>query len=111
MGKIAPFGKGLAEFFEELRDFDVCSAHCYDPNEEAKLKSVIEAVGEARFNAMVRGIPDKIGLQSPKPAHRLSKSWLFSFSSVFAGFKRGAVSESCEEVPATMDICPMQSSL
>ena len=31
-------------------DIDVKNARCYDPNEEAKLRHVIGAVGEQRFN-------------------------------------------------------------
>ena len=29
-------------------------AHCYDPNEEAKLRKIIDAVGLERFNNKIR---------------------------------------------------------
>merc|ERR1712151_525551 len=38
----------------ELERFDVLDAHCYDPNEEARLREVIAAVGVERFNERIR---------------------------------------------------------
>mmetsp|Transcript_12874 Transcript_12874/g.22683 ORF Transcript_12874/g.22683 Transcript_12874/m.22683 type:complete len:143 (-) Transcript_12874:131-559(-) len=42
-----------------LSKFDVADAHCYDPNEEAKLRRVITAVGEDQFNDRVRALARK----------------------------------------------------
>ena len=37
-----------------LLAFDVNDSQCFDPNEESKLKMVIDAVGRDRFNGNVR---------------------------------------------------------
>jgi hypothetical protein len=55
--------------WSQLLAFDVDEAHCYDPNEESKLRMVIEAVGSERFNRNVRDLasacqPQRIGTQS-----------------------------------------------
>ena len=39
-----------AEIYASLSAFDVSDAHCFDPNEENKLRRVIEARGAERFN-------------------------------------------------------------
>ena len=41
------------DVMEILTTFDVMNAHCYDPNEEAKLRRVIGEVGEERFNESI----------------------------------------------------------
>jgi hypothetical protein len=40
--------------FNILVNFDVEKAHCYDPNEEARLRKVIDAVGTEMFNGKIR---------------------------------------------------------
>eukprot|EP00622_Pseudochattonella_farcimen_P002489 FR737417.1.p1 GENE.FR737417.1~~FR737417.1.p1 ORF type:complete len:380 (+),score=42.96 FR737417.1:36-1142(+) len=45
-----------SDIMEELTKFDVRNAHCYDPNEEAKLRTVIHAVGQAQFNKRIRNL-------------------------------------------------------
>uniref|UniRef100_A0A7S2WU06 Uncharacterized protein n=1 Tax=Rhizochromulina marina TaxID=1034831 RepID=A0A7S2WU06_9STRA len=40
----------------QLRNFHVNKAHCYDPNEENRLRQVIRAVGESRFHASVHAL-------------------------------------------------------
>ncbi len=52
--------------WSQLLNFDVDDAHCYDPNEESKLRMVIEAVSSERFNRNVRELaaacqPQRIG--------------------------------------------------
>ena len=42
------------ELTNPLLRFRVSDAHCYDPNEEGKLRSVIQAVGEGRFETSIR---------------------------------------------------------
>lgn len=37
----------------KLESFKLSSAHCYDPNEEARLRDVIKAVGEQQFHSRV----------------------------------------------------------
>ena len=39
---------------EKLLSFDVNDAHCYDPNEEAKLRHIISAKGKENFDQRVR---------------------------------------------------------
>merc|ERR1712151_1168012 len=50
-----------------LEEFDVAKAHCYDPNEEKKLRSVISLLGAARFNNRVRGLA-KTAFGNPRKA-------------------------------------------
>eukprot|EP00928_Gymnodinium_smaydae_P008031 TRINITY_DN12887_c0_g2_i1.p1 TRINITY_DN12887_c0_g2~~TRINITY_DN12887_c0_g2_i1.p1 ORF type:complete len:652 (+),score=49.96 TRINITY_DN12887_c0_g2_i1:110-1957(+) len=38
----------------QLRAFDVDSAHCFDPNEERRLRAVINALGVGEFNRKIR---------------------------------------------------------
>jgi len=40
---------------EDWLNFDVANAHCYDPNEETKILSVISASGKTEFNQKIRG--------------------------------------------------------
>jgi len=53
---VIPFGNADDAVVECLKCFEMSMARCYNPNEEGKLKSVITAVGEARFNSMIRKI-------------------------------------------------------
>lgn len=48
-----------ASALESLRTFDVSSARCYDPNEEAKVKTILRALGGALFNQKVRGFGEQ----------------------------------------------------
>merc|ERR1712190_462216 len=41
---------------QQLKRFDHRCAHCYDPNEEFRLRQIIEAVGGKEFNARLRGL-------------------------------------------------------
>jgi len=38
----------------QLKRFDVKAARCYDPNEEARLRSIIVALGEDQFNQRIQ---------------------------------------------------------
>ena len=50
----------------EVLLFDVANAGCYDPNEEALLRSVIEALGQSRFNERIHSLVDAMDcLRSP----------------------------------------------
>ena len=53
---LIPLGEGHSD---ELCNFELSSSHCYDPNEEAKLRAVIGSVGsdvfEDRVHVLVRG--------------------------------------------------------
>lgn len=45
---------------EQLQNFDLGNAHCYDPNEEGKLRKVIEAVGSDLFVAKIRAVAQQL---------------------------------------------------
>lgn len=55
----------------ELQQFDVASAHCYDPNEEAQLAQVIRALGPGRFNERIHSLADAMG----QARHQGTDSW------------------------------------
>ena len=42
--------EGVLSLSDQLLCFDVANAHCYDPNEEARLRKVIDALGTSKFN-------------------------------------------------------------
>lgn len=48
---------------QQLESFDVCGAHCYDPNEQARLMKVIGAVGVKAFNMRIRNYAGVIRTQ------------------------------------------------
>ena len=45
---------------ESMSTFKLEGAHCYDPNEEIKLRSMMAAMGEAQFVARMRSLAEKI---------------------------------------------------
>jgi len=47
------------DLLERLKNFNVKDAHCYDPNEETKLRYIIVANGEDEFNRRVRDLACK----------------------------------------------------
>jgi len=55
---------------EKLMNFQVTDSHCYDPNEEHKLRSVIAAVGEARFNQSIQKLANEIATKSKTSSSR-----------------------------------------
>ena len=55
---------------ESMSNFKLEDAHCYDPNEEIKLRSVMADVGEEKFVARIRGLADKIRAKDEAEAAR-----------------------------------------
>jgi len=47
------------DVLKSLESFDVKEAHTYDPNEEIKLRYIIEANGEDEFNRRIRDLAIK----------------------------------------------------
>ena len=45
---------------QRLTAFDLNDAHCYDPNEEARIRSVVGAVGETRFAKQISTLTQKL---------------------------------------------------
>jgi len=41
---------------EQLASFNCLASHCYDPNEELRLRRVIDAIGRQRFEAKIRAL-------------------------------------------------------
>ena len=55
--KLRPLGSlHIADANQGLMEFDVKHAACYTPEDEAKLRSVINGGGEDRFNKTIRGL-------------------------------------------------------
>lgn len=54
----------------ELERFDVLNAHCYDPNEEKRLREVIAAVGVDRFNERIRHLATVLRSEAESPPTR-----------------------------------------
>eukprot|EP00929_Paragymnodinium_shiwhaense_P037855 TRINITY_DN20086_c1_g1_i3.p1 TRINITY_DN20086_c1_g1~~TRINITY_DN20086_c1_g1_i3.p1 ORF type:complete len:602 (+),score=21.69 TRINITY_DN20086_c1_g1_i3:206-2011(+) len=54
--------EGTAESKALLRmlEFDIMQAHCYDPNEESRVRNVISSVGVERFNSKVQALGRKL---------------------------------------------------
>eukprot|EP00937_MAST-01D_sp_MAST-1D-sp2_P002608 g2608.t1 len=65
---IIPLGNE-AEFSlaDEVRDFDARNAHCFDPNEERRIRHAIDAGkgGVDAFNAIIRGLYDRVARRNP----------------------------------------------
>ena len=62
---------------ERLKNFNVKDAHCYDPNEETKLRHIIQANGEDEFNRRIRDmasqkINDKLKRKGSKTRFSIS---------------------------------------
>jgi hypothetical protein len=47
---------------DELKEFNVDNAFCYDPNEERKLRTVISANGKEQFNQRIRDLGQSFSL-------------------------------------------------
>jgi hypothetical protein len=45
---------------QRLTSFRLANAHCYDPNEESRIRRVVGAVGEARFNKRITRLTDTL---------------------------------------------------
>lgn len=67
---------------ELLSKFDVRSARCYDPNEQARLLEVISALGIGRFNERIRGLGHKLDSR----ATALGGAGTFSVSALWRQF-------------------------
>ena len=52
--KFISYGTDCSATLDRLVSFSVHNAHCYDPNEERKLKSVICAGGQCLFESKIR---------------------------------------------------------
>ena len=55
---------------ESMSNFKLEDAHCYDPNEEIKLRSVMADVGEEKFVARIRALADRIRAKDEAEAAR-----------------------------------------
>jgi hypothetical protein len=67
---------------EQLVHFDVSVAHCYDPNEEMRLRRVIGAVGESQFNDRIRVLAKACIKQAQEQKEREAQERLTSFGTL-----------------------------
>lgn len=44
----------------QLMNFRLANAHCYDPNEETRLRRIIGAVGESEFNNRIHAFAEAL---------------------------------------------------
>ena len=56
----------------DLQAFDLGNAHCYDPNEERKVRAAISTVGSERF---AKRIQELAGLFTSKQVQKTCPSW------------------------------------
>merc|ERR1711982_179780 len=84
----------------------------YDPNEETRLKTVIRAIGDERFNLIIRKLAVAINVNSHKPPVVPTQSVEPRSTTVFgrlSGECRGQVSD-IEVVPCTSSVGSFRSS-
>jgi hypothetical protein len=53
---ISPLNVEDVDVMQQLLLFEVENSHCYDPNEEAKLREIINTNGEHQFNSRIRDL-------------------------------------------------------
>ena len=58
--KLVPLGITRESILESMSSFELEGAHCYDPNEEIKLRAVMTEVGEEKFVGRIRSLAGKI---------------------------------------------------
>lgn len=64
---MAPIEVGADDFvLSQLQKFSLSNVHCYDPNEEARLKRVIQFHDEAEFRGRVVDIAERIAVSTGK---------------------------------------------
>ncbi len=56
---------GTCSPLADLSRFDVANARCFDPNEEARLRVVIAAMGAERFNSRIRSLAEFVSSADP----------------------------------------------
>ena len=71
---LVPMNSPDCNVMENLSNFSIANAHCYDPNEENRLRKVISAVGEARFVKQVRDLATAMASRSAAEASARPRS-------------------------------------
>merc|ERR1712066_492757 len=61
--------EGSTDVAEQLMNFDTNDAHCYDPNEESRVRQVLTAVGSERFNNKIRALGKALSSTSSLVTH------------------------------------------
>ena len=56
-------GHGESSVADQLAHFSVMDARCYDPNAETRLRAIIAALGEDRFNNRIRALGVALSLR------------------------------------------------
>ena len=76
---LVPMNSPDCNVMEKLSNFSIANAHCYDPNEENRLRKVISAVGEARFVKQVRDLATAMASQAAEASAKpRNSSHIFS---------------------------------
>merc|ERR1711971_1449052 len=76
---------------EQLSLFDLAEAHCYDPNEEAMLRKVINAIGIEAFTQRVRALGSGLAKQKmTMPPKAITRSFTDTFQMIVPGSGEGS---------------------
>jgi len=71
---LCPIAEGL-DLSSELLKFDVSNAHCYDPNEEAKIRKIIKSAGGAAgvedFNSKIRMVGTQLSTKMRRSIRKM----------------------------------------
>lgn len=73
MSLTAAQNKATVHILGRLEQFTVDDAHCYDPNEEFRLRKVIDAVGKDRFRDNVRKLAKSVAADLKRRSDRSNK--------------------------------------
>lgn len=85
--EVLPVGNyGFKETIQMLKNFDLDEAHCFDPNEEMKLRKIIYEVGEDRFCRCIKNLALKLELNSSSSSSKSPIMPMFSISSGGTGY-------------------------
>merc|ERR1712083_1174571 len=74
--------EGNSSSMDALKTFDIRDAHCYDPNEEARLHTVVEGIGVDRFNGRIRALAEAIDSANEESSKQGIRHILSSSSNV-----------------------------
>eukprot|EP00929_Paragymnodinium_shiwhaense_P014209 TRINITY_DN122101_c0_g1_i1.p1 TRINITY_DN122101_c0_g1~~TRINITY_DN122101_c0_g1_i1.p1 ORF type:complete len:718 (+),score=117.49 TRINITY_DN122101_c0_g1_i1:162-2315(+) len=69
-----PLGLSEKSQLERLQAFDIAEAHCFDPNEESRLRTVIKALGRSRFNHRIRTLATQLQKDFEATQCRITKA-------------------------------------
>ena len=97
---------------DQLLCFDVANAHCYDPNEEARLRKVIDALGTSKFNDKIHDLGEALKGRRRKQS-LLSKVLALKVSQqkLAAGKKNGSTASMSESDTSVDGMVPQPDQI